>query len=133
MHAGPLEALDRVAGVVDDVPLAAGARDRQQVVVQDEHLQARRLLELLLDPAVAAPADLAVIEIGLRRVDCDDGDPVAVHDRAALPDQLLEMHVADVSGVVVSGHDNECVTLDRVQVALRLGELFLEPEGREIA
>ena len=113
MDARPLQALDRIAGVVDDVPLAARARDRQQVVVQDEHLAARRLLELLLDPAVAPAPDLPVVEVGLGRVDRDDGDPVPVHDRAALPDQLLEMHVADVSRVVVSGHDNECIALDR--------------------
>ena len=74
-----------------------------------------------------------MVEVGLGRVDRDDGDPVLAHDRAALADQLLEMHVADVSGVVVSGHDNECVALDGVQVALRLGEFLLEPEGREIA
>ena len=43
VDAGALQALDRVAGVVDDVALAARARDRQQVVVQDEDLQVGRL------------------------------------------------------------------------------------------
>ena len=43
MDAGALQALDRVAGVVDDVPLAAGAGDRQQVVVQHEDAQVGRL------------------------------------------------------------------------------------------
>ena len=38
-HARTLEALDRVACVVDDVPFAAGARHGQQVVMQDEDLQ----------------------------------------------------------------------------------------------
>ena len=74
VHVGALQALDRVAGVVDDVALAAGARDRQQVVMQDEDAQVGRLGgELLLDPAVAPAADLAVIEVGLGRVDGDDG------------------------------------------------------------
>ena len=73
VHARALEALDRVARVVDDVPLAARARHRQQVVVEDEDAQVgRRCGELLLDPAVAAAADLAVVEVGLGRVDGDD-------------------------------------------------------------
>src|SRR4029079_12050658 len=36
---GALEALDRVAGVVDHVPLAAGPRHRQEVVMADEDAQ----------------------------------------------------------------------------------------------
>ena len=36
LNAGALQALERVAGVVDDVALAAGAGDGQQMVVQDE-------------------------------------------------------------------------------------------------
>ena len=39
VDAGALEALDRVARVVDDVPLAPRAGDGQQVVVQDEDPQ----------------------------------------------------------------------------------------------
>ena len=39
VDAGALQALDDVARVVDDVPLATRARDRQQVVVQDEDPQ----------------------------------------------------------------------------------------------
>ncbi len=34
--------------------------------------------ELLLDPAVAPTADLAVVEVGLGRVDRDDGDAAAL-------------------------------------------------------
>ena len=37
--------------------------------------------ELGLDPAVAAAADLAVIEVGLGRVDGDDGHPALAQDR----------------------------------------------------
>jgi hypothetical protein len=39
VDAGALEALDRVARVVDDVALAARARHGQQVVVEHEHAQ----------------------------------------------------------------------------------------------
>ena len=77
---GALQALEAVAGVVDDVALAAGPRDRQQVVVQDEDLQLGLLgllaSELLLDPPVAPAADLTVVEVGLGRIDGDDGDTV---------------------------------------------------------
>ena len=40
----------------------------------DEDPQPRVGRELLLDPAVAAAADLAVVEVGLGRVDGDDRD-----------------------------------------------------------
>ena len=39
VDAGALQALDDVARVVDDVPLATRARDGEQVVVQDEDPQ----------------------------------------------------------------------------------------------
>src|SRR6266487_1214350 len=62
---GTLKALDRVARVVDDVSLAAGPGDREQVVVADEDPELGRLGELLLDPAVPPAADLAVVEVRL--------------------------------------------------------------------
>ena len=96
VHADVLEHLERIARVVDDVPLPAGSRDRKQVVVEDEDAEVGRLGELLLDPLVAAAADDAVVEIGLRRVDRDDGDAVHVHGAPALAEQLLEVDVAHV-------------------------------------
>ena len=73
-------------------------------MVEDEDPQMRGLApELLLDPRVAAAADLAVVEIGLGRVDGDDGDPVLAQDRVAVPEEVLEVDVADVAGVVVPG------------------------------
>jgi hypothetical protein len=123
-----------MASPVDDVALAAGARDRQQVVVQHEDAQLGRLgRELLLDPAVAPAADLAVVEVGLGRVDRHDGRAALPQDRAPLADQLLEMHVADVPGVVIPGHDDEALALDPVEVALGLGVFLLESEGRQVA
>ena len=103
-------------------------------MVQDEDAQLRRLGgELLLDPAVAPTADLPVVEVGLGRVDGDDGGSRLVQHRAALADQLLEMDVPDVARVVVSRHDDERLAVDAVQVALGFRVLLLEAEGREVA
>src|SRR5262249_17759477 len=78
-------------------------------------------------------ADLAVVEVGLRRVDGDDGDAVLAKNRIPGPEKLLEMDVADVSRVVVAGHDHECLATQTIQVALRLRVLLLEPERRQVA
>ena len=100
-------------GVVDDVALAPGARHRQQVVVEHEDLELRRLRgELLLDPAVATASDLTVVEVGLGRVDRDDGDAVLAEHRVALAEELLEVDVADVARVVVARDDDERVAVD---------------------
>ena len=45
VDAGAQQHLEQVAGVVDDVALAAGAGNRQQVVVQDEDAQVGRSCE----------------------------------------------------------------------------------------
>ena len=133
VDAGALQALDRVAGVVDDVALAPGARHRQQVVVADEDAQVGRGGELLLDPAVAAAADLAVVEVGLGRVDGDDRDAADARDGVPVAEQLLEMDVADVARVVVPGDHDQAVALDPVEVVLRVRVLLLEAEGRQVA
>ena len=103
------------------------------MVVQDEDAQVGRLGELLLDPAVAASPDLAVVEIGLGRVDGDDGDPVHPEHLVAVAEELLEVHVADVARVVVSGDDDDRVAVDLVQVRLRHRVLVLEPERGQVA
>jgi hypothetical protein len=74
-----------------------------------------------------------VIEVGLRRVNCDDRDAIHVDDRVAVAEELLEVDVADVAGIVVPGHDDERIRPDPLQVGLRLGVLLLEAVGREIA
>ena len=89
--------------------------------------------ELLLDPAVAAAADLAVVEIGLGRVDRDDGRRADAQHRVAVAEQLLEVDVADVARVVVAGDHDHRLALDLVQVAARLLVLVLEPERRQVA
>ncbi len=134
VDAGALEALDRVAGVVDHVPLAAGARHRQQMVVADEDPQPGvALRELLLDPAVAAAPDLAVVEVGLGRVDRDDGRRADPQDRVPVAEELLEVDVADVARVVVARDHDHRLALDLVQVAARLLVLVLEAERRQVA
>ena len=89
--------------------------------------------ELLLDPAVAAAADLAVVEVGLGRVDGDDVTPCLLKHGVPLAEQLLEMDVADVPRVVVPGHDDEGLAVDPVEVASRRDVLLLEAERRQIA
>jgi hypothetical protein len=103
------------------------------MVVENEDPEVGRLGKLLLDPPVAAAPDLAVVEVRLRRIDGDDRDAVRVHDRVALAELLLEMHVADVPGIVVSGDDDEPVALDAVEVLLRVGILLAEAERGQIA
>src|SRR5919204_407983 len=101
-----LEALDGVARVVDDVPLAARPRHGEQMMVQDEDPQIGVLVrELLLDPAVPAPPDLTVVEIRLAGIDGDDGDTTLPEDRVAIAEELLEVDVADVPRVVVTRDD----------------------------
>ena len=99
----------------------------------DEDPQARVRSELLLDPAVAAAADLAVIEVGLGRVDRDDGDRADAEHGVAVAEQLLEMDVADVPRVVVARDHDHRLALDLVEVAPRLLVLVLEAERGQVA
>ena len=87
----------------------------------------------LLDPGVAAAADLAVVEVGLRRVDRDDRDAALAQHRVALAEELLEMDVADVARVVVARDDDERLAVDPVEVLARQLVLVLEPERRQVA
>ncbi len=128
-----MQAFDHVARVVDDVALPPGARNRQQMVVEDEDTELGRLGELLLDPPVAAATDLAVVEVRLGRVDGDDRDPVLAQDGVAAPEQLLEVRVADVSRVVIAGDDDERLAVDPIEVPLRLGVLLLESVRGQVA
>ena len=90
------------------VPLAAGAGHRQQVVVAARRPAGRPVRANCSSiQAVAAAADLAVIEVGLRRVDRDDRDAALAQHRVALAEELLEVDVADVARVVVAGDDDD--------------------------
>ena len=56
---------------------------------------------------VLGPPDLAVVEVGLGGVEADHGDVVEPQRVPARPDELLEVHVADVARVVVAGDHHE--------------------------
>ncbi len=102
--------------------------------MEHEDAQVGRLLrELLLDPRVAAAADLAVVEVGLRRVDRDDRHAAGAQHRVALTEELLEVDVPDVARVVVPGHDDERVAVEPVEVLARDLVLVLEAERRQVA
>ena len=134
VHPRALQALDRVAGVVDDVPLAAGAGHRAAGGGGGRRSRSSAgSANCCLDPAVAAAPDLAVVEVGLGRVDGDDADPALAQHRVPAAEELLEVDVADVSRVVVPGDDDERLAGDPVEVALRLRVLLLEAERREVA
>ncbi len=130
---GTLQALERVARIVDDVPLPSRARNRKQMVVEHEDAEIRRLCELLLDPAVAPAADLTVVEVRLARVDRDDRHTADPKHGVPAAEELLEVDVADVARVVVARDDDERLALDRVDVAPRQRVFVLEPVRREIA
>ena len=101
--------------------------------MEDEDAEVGRLGELLLDPGVAAAPDVPVVEIRLGRVDGDDGDAVHVQDGVALAEELLEVDVADVAGVVVPRDDDERLAVEPVEVGLRLRVLRLEAVRRQVA
>ena len=103
-------------------------------MVQDEDLHLGRLgRELLLDPAVPAPPDLAVIEIRLARVDGDDRRPALCGARSCVAEHLLEVHIADVAGVVIARDDDERVAVDAIEVLPRGQVLVPESERREVS
>src|SRR5215204_1816411 len=103
-------------------------------MVQREDAQpGPRALELLLDPAVAATPDVPVVEIGLTRVDRDHRAVVDLKDRVAVAEELLEVDVADVPGVVVARDHDDGRALDPVEVLAREPVLLLEAEDSEVA
>src|SRR5437870_977216 len=67
-------------------------------------LQICGISELLGDPGVALPADLTVIEVGLRGIGTDHHDSVELDPPVTGSDHLFEVDVADVARVVVAGH-----------------------------
>ena len=95
--------------------------------VEDEDPEVGLVLELLLDPRVAVASDVTVVEVGLGGVDGDDGDAVQVDDLVALAEELLEVDVADVPGVVVARDDDELVAVEPLEVGLGVG--VLRPEA----
>ena len=73
------------------------------MVVQDEDLEIGTLCELLPDPGVVAAPHHPLVQVGFAGVHPDDPDALHVHGPVAGTDQLFEMQVPDVAGVVVPG------------------------------
>jgi hypothetical protein len=74
-----------------------------------------------------------VVEVRLGRVDGDDGHVAGAQHRVALPEQLLEVDIADIPRVMVARHDHELVALDPVDVLLGQRVLVLEAVRGEVA
>jgi hypothetical protein len=132
VRTGVDEHLEHVAGVHHRAPLTAGPGDRDQVVVEHEDLQLRGLRELLADPAVVASTDHPLVQIGLARVGADDPHAGDVDRPVPRPDQLLEVQVPDVAGVVVAGNGVER-GVDPVREREPRLVLLPVPLGREVA
>ena len=92
------------------------------MVVADEEPQVGLAGEALLDPAVVLTADLALVQVGLGRVDRDERDvgpaELEPQPRVARAERVLEAQVADVARVVVSRDADDVLALDRVQLLL---------------
>ena len=114
-------------------------------MVEDEHPEVGRIVQLLPDPGIALAPDLALGQVGLGRVDGDDlhrhpvegkvQHAIAFLGDVARPERVSEMEVSDVLGVVVA-RDDEGLQLrfeDRLEEALGGAELTGVPLGREVA
>src|SRR5205823_3763561 len=115
VHPGFDEDLQHVTGVVDDASFPSGAGNGDQVVVDGKDLQLGGGGKLLADPRVPLAADLAVVQVGLARVGAHDPHTVDVGGPVAGADELLEVKIADITGVVVSGNGHDG-SLDAVPV-----------------
>ena len=102
-------------------------------MVEDEHAQIGRVPELLLDPAVPAASDLAVVEVGLTRVHGDDRGVADAEHGVPLAEEILEVDVAHVARVVVAGDHDHRLALDAVQVLPREHVFVLEAVRGEVA
>src|SRR5215217_7606389 len=108
--------------------LTSRARDGEDVVVDHEYPRPTvPAAELGVEPAVVRAPDLPLVEVRLRRVERDDlrlslgdGDPGRLLSYA---EELLEVPVADVLGVVVAHRVDDVRALETVEVVSRLLEL----------
>src|SRR5919107_847970 len=117
-----------VASVAQVVDVASRAGDGQDVVVDHEYpWPAVPAAELGVEPTVVLAPDLSLVEIRLRRVERDDlGLSLGDGDLGRpLPyaEELLEVPVADVLGIMVAHSVHDVRTLQMVEIASRLLEL----------
>src|SRR5215218_8678262 len=117
-----------VAGVAQVVDVASRARDGEDVVVDHEYPRPTiPAPELGVEPAVVLAPDLSLVEIRLGRVERDDfcfslgdwdlGRPLPYAE------ELLEVPVADILGVVVAHRVDYVRTLQTVEILFCLLEL----------
>src|SRR5918993_114526 len=133
IHTNLYEPLQDVPGVVNDVPLAPGAWQRDQVVVDDEYLEfVPSLREGAADKLVVLSTHLPVVEVRLGGVDAHQDHVVKVYDRLTLSEEPLEVDVADVPCVMVAGDDYDMLALNPTDVLGGLFELFAVPRVGEI-
>src|SRR5215210_3574140 len=103
------------------------------MVVDDEHLEfVSGIGERLPDKPVVLPAHLPVVEVRLRGVDAHQDHVLELHDRLALPEETLEVDVADVARVVVAGDNHDVLALDTSDVLCGLFELLPVPRVGEV-
>ena len=134
VHAHVGQHAQHVAGVEHDVALAAGAGDRDQVVVHGDDLEALDVVdELVGHPLVALAADAAGIKVGLGRVQPDDVELVGDELGVARAPVLLEEHLAHVAGVVVAGDDDPLRALDPLEDLGGVLVLAVVAHVREVA
>ena len=123
-----------IACIVNHVALAPSARNGQQMVVKGEDFKVVGMLEEgVFDPRVAAPADAAVIEIGLGGIHPKQCNAVFANDMVVTAPDALKMRVADVAAVVVAGHDEHIRTGETLQILRRLPILLPVPHIGEVA
>src|SRR5215208_2128081 len=95
------------------------------MVVNDEYLEfVSGIGECLLDKLVVLPAHLPVVEVRLRRIHSYQDHLVEIYDRLTLPEEALEVDVADVARVVVARDDHDVLAVDTIDVLCGLFELL---------
>src|SRR5918997_2292103 len=133
VHTHVRKKLQDVARIEDNVPLAARAGDRDQVVVHHEDLElVSRVLEATLNKAVVLASHPPVVQVRLRRVDPNHNRLVELDDGIPFPEEPLEVYVADVSGIVVARYYHEVLALEAPHVLGRLLVLLAVTRIREI-
>src|SRR5215208_2030235 len=117
-----------IAGVAQVVDVPSRARDGEDVVVDHQYSRPGvPAAELGVEPAVVLAPDLPLVEVRLGRVERDDLG-LSLGDRdlgRPLPyaEELLEVPVADVLGVMVAHRVDHVRTLQTVEILSCLLEL----------
>ena len=89
--------------------------------------------KVVLDELVVLAPHPPVVQVGLRGVDGDHDGFVEVQDRVPLPEEPLEVDVADVARVVVAGDHHDPLAMDAPDVLGRLLELLTVTGVRQVA